>query len=72
MLTVPAGRHLRIASRSCKHFFTLFQREEHMMWRLVFGPSRFCAPDAMFLGEGARHFGRRLGLRISSKYRAGA
>jgi len=40
-----------------------------MMWRLVFGPSRFCGPDAMFLGEGARHFGRRLGLRISSEYR---
>jgi hypothetical protein len=36
-----------------------------MMWRLVFGPSRFCAPDAMFLGEGTRHFGCRFGLRIS-------
>ena len=35
------------------------------MWRLVFGPSRFCAPDAMFLGEGTRHFGCRFGLRIS-------
>ena len=37
-----------------------------MMWRLVFGPSRFCAPDAMFLGEGTRHFGCRFGLRTSS------
>jgi len=36
-----------------------------MMWRLVFGPSRFCAPDAMFLGEGTQHFGCRFGLRIS-------
>jgi hypothetical protein len=35
------------------------------MWRLIFGPSRFCALDAMFLGEGTRHFGCRFGLRIS-------
>ena len=35
-----------------------------MMWRLVFGPSRFCVLNAMLLGEGARHFGYRLGLRI--------
>ena len=37
------------------------------MWRLIFGPSRFCALDAMFLGEGTRHFGCRFGLRISFK-----
>jgi len=56
-LKAPAAAFERVAFRFCKHLFTPLQREEHMMWRLVFGPSRFCVPDAMFLGEGARQFG---------------